>query len=140
MFIFFNIYLKTKNSIEKKIKELEQMGVKGILEADSNLIKKIWDPEFMVNTPRNNIAENRDAVFQNQKAGLINYKSFERIIEKMQIQKDIVITMGYEIYIPSTDLQEARAGEIVKRRFTNIWKKQGGSWMQIARHASVICQ
>ncbi len=107
-----------KSTIEKTIKGLEQMVVKGILNSDTNLLKKVWAPEFLVNTPRNNIAESRAAVFLNQTSGLINYASFERFIEKMQVQKNIVITMGHEIYVPKVDLPEAKAGQVVKRRFT----------------------
>ena len=130
---------QSKTEVETTIRNLEKKALKGILESDTNILKQVWAPEFIVNTPRNTIAENRDAVFKNQKAGLINYSSFERIIEKIEIQKNIVITMGYETYVPRADLPEAKAGEIVKRRFTNVWMKQKGKWLQIARHASVIC-
>ncbi|GAB4020934.1 hypothetical protein GCM10028808_64130 [Spirosoma migulaei] len=57
--------------IEKTIQDLEQIGVKGILIADTSLLTQIWVPEFMVTTPRNTIAQNRAAVFKNQKQGLI---------------------------------------------------------------------
>jgi hypothetical protein len=30
------------------------------------------------------------------------------------------------------------AGQTVKRRFTNIWSREGGTWRLIARHANVI--
>ncbi len=45
-----------------------------------------------------------------------------------------------ETYIPRIDLPEAKAGQVVKRRFTNIWMYKNGKWQQIARHASVICE
>ncbi|UFH57684.1 nuclear transport factor 2 family protein [Spirosoma sp. KNUC1025] len=81
--------------IQKTIIDLEQIGVNGILTADTNLLAQIWAPEFMVTTPRNTIALNRAAVFKNQKQGLIDYSSFERVIEQMQVQENLVITMGY---------------------------------------------
>ena len=93
----------------------------------------------MVNTPRNDVAENRDVVFQKQQAGLINYSSFERVVENIQIQKDFVVTMGYETFVSRTDIPGAKAGVPVKRRFTNVWMKQNDKWVQIARHASIIC-
>src|SRR5215203_490850 len=83
-------------TIEATIKALEQRAVKGILQSDTNLLKEVWAPEFLVNTPRNNIAKGRSAVFQNQRAGLINYSSFERTVEQVLVQKDFVITMGHE--------------------------------------------
>ena len=53
----------------------------------------------MVNTPRNTIADDRNAVFKIQKAGLIDYSYFERTIGKIKVQEDIVITMGYRAFL-----------------------------------------
>lgn len=93
----------------------------------------------MVTTPRNSIAQTRAAVFKNQQQGFIDYSSFERVIEKMQVQDNLVITMGYELFVAKHDLQEAKAGQPTKRRFTNVWMKRNGQWLQIGRHASIIC-
>ena len=76
----FVINAQEHNATETTIRELEQRAVKGIIESDTIILRQVWAADFMVNTPRNNIAPNRDAVFGNQKAGLINYSSFERII------------------------------------------------------------
>ena len=111
-----------------------------ILNADTNTLKQVWAPEFLVNNPRNDISTNRDAVLKTQKSGMIDYSSFERVIEQMQFQKDIVITMGHETFVSRNDIPGAKAGQMYKRRFTNIWMKKKGKWQQIARHASIICQ
>ncbi len=132
-------YAQNKANIESIIKNLEQLGVKAILTSDTTILNQLWVPEFMVNTPRNTIAENRNAVFKIQQAGLINYSSFERVIEKMKIQKNVVITMGYETFVSKNDIPEAKAGQPIKRRFTNVWMNKNGKWLQIARHASIIC-
>lgn len=131
---------QSNSKTEAEIRRLEQMVVTSILNADTNTLKKIWAPEFLVNNPRNDITESLDSVFQIQKAGMINYSNFERIIERMQLQNNIVITMGYEIFISRNDIPGAKAGQAYKRRFTNIWMKKNGKWQQIARHASIICQ
>ena len=127
-------------SIENEIRRLEQMVVNGILAGDTILLKQLWVPEFMVNTPRNTIAVNRDAVFDVQKKGLIDYSSFERIIEEILVQKKFVITMGNETFVSRVDLPDSKAGESVKRRFTNVWMYKKGKWQQVARHASIICK
>jgi hypothetical protein len=125
---------------EVEIRKLEQTVVIAILNVDTNTLKQVWTPEFMVNNPRNDISVNRNAVLQTQKSGMINYNTFERVIEQMQFQKDIVITMGHEIFVSRNDIPGAKAGQAYKRRFTNIWMKKKGKWQQIARHASIICQ
>ncbi|MCU0376273.1 MAG: nuclear transport factor 2 family protein, partial [Chitinophagaceae bacterium] len=114
--------------------------VTAILKADTNTLKTLWAPEFLVNNPRNKITGDRDAVLMSQKAGMIDYSTFERNIERIQIQKRIIITMGYEIFVSRRDIPEAKAGQTYQRRFTNMWMKKKGKWQQIARHASIICQ
>ncbi|MDP1810386.1 MAG: nuclear transport factor 2 family protein [Sediminibacterium sp.] len=122
------------------MRSLEQTVVTAILNADTNTLKQVWTPEFLVNNPRNEISGNRDSVLLTQKAGMIDCSTFERVIERMQFQKNIVITMGHEIFVSRNDIPGARAGQIYKKRFTNIWMKKNGKWQQIARHASIICQ
>ena len=128
------------NKIESEIRQLEQTVVTAILNADTATLIKVWAPEFLVNNPRNKITGNRDSVLISQKAGMIDYSTFERVIERMQFQKNLVVTMGYEIFVSKRDIPEAKAGQTYKRRFTNIWMKKKGKWQQIARHASIICQ
>ena len=138
-FFMMDSQAQNTRTIETEIRRLEQEVVKGILNADSILLKNVWDTGFMVNTPRNVIARNRAAVLEVQKLGMIDYSSFERIVEEIRIENNTVITMGYEIFVSRTDIPGARAGQAVKRRFTNIWMKKKGKWVQIARHASIIC-
>ena len=136
----FGTNAQDNSKTDAEIRRLEKTVVTAILNADTNTLKQVWAPEFLVNNPRNDISGNRDTVLLTQKAGMINYSSFERVIERMQFQKNIVITMGSEIFVSRNDIPGAKAGQAYKRRFTNIWMKKKGKWQQIARHASIICQ
>ncbi|MEJ7638045.1 MAG: hypothetical protein WKF75_08715 [Singulisphaera sp.] len=49
---------------------------------------------------------------------------------------EVVIVMGSEEAVPIGDA--FRAGQTVRRRFTNIWQKEAWTWRMIARHANVI--
>ena len=126
-------------SVETTIRNLEEITQKGILTGDSNLLKEVWDENFMVNTPRNTVAANRKEVLLIQSRGQINYSRFEKKIEHILVEGDIVITMGSEIFVSRTDIPGAKAGVAVSRRFTNVWRKKNEKWVQIARHASIIC-
>ena len=134
------IYAQDNSKTEAEIRALEKTGVKAILNGDTNTLKQIWAPEFLVNTPRNEITGTRDSILLLQKAGMIDYSIYEKVIERMQFQKNIVITMGHETLVSRNNTPAAKAGQIYKRRFTNIWMKKNGKWQQIARHASIICQ
>ena len=125
---------------EAEIRRLEQSGATAILNGDTNTLKQIWAPEFLVNTPRNQVTETRDSILLIEKAGMLDYSTYEKVIERMQFQKNIVITMGHETIVAKNDTRILKAGQVYKRRFTNIWMKKNGKWQLIARHASLICQ
>ena len=125
---------------EAEIRRLEQTGVTAILNGDTNTLRQIWAPEFLVNTPGNQVTATRDSVLLIQKAGNIDYSTYEKVIERMQFQKNIVVTMGHETLVAKHDTRILKAGQDYKRRFTNIWMKKHGKWQLIARHASIICQ
>lgn len=129
----------TERDTETEIRALEQNVVKAILNGDTNTLKQLWAPEFLVNNPRNEISVNRNEVLRLQKAGMIDYSSFEKAIEQIQVQKSFVITMGQETIVSKNDIPGVKAGVPFKRRFTNIWMKKNGKWQQIGRHASVVC-
>jgi hypothetical protein len=50
------------------------------------------------------------------------------------------VLVGIETVMPLSDAPSAGlvAGQPVKRRFTNIWKKERDGWRLFARHANVI--
>jgi hypothetical protein len=130
---------QSRSELETTIQLLEQKTVNAILTSDTDLLKQLWAPEFMVNTPRNTLSENRYSVLALQRRGFINYSSFIRIIEKTLIKENTIITMGHETLISKTDIPGAKAGQPVQRRFTNVWMKINNEWVQVARHASMIC-
>lgn len=134
------MYAQDYSKTEAEIRALEQAAAKAILNGDTTMLKQLWAPEFLVNTPRNEVTGTRDSILLIQKAGMIDYSTFEKVIERIQFQENIVITMGHELIVSKNDIPGVKAGEIHKRRFTNIWMKKNGKWQQIARHASLICQ
>ncbi|MBL0273086.1 MAG: nuclear transport factor 2 family protein [Chitinophagaceae bacterium] len=135
-----SVYAQDNSKTEAEIRALEQTGAKAILKGDTNTLKQLWAPEFLVNTPRNEVTGTRDSILLIQKAGMIDYSIYEKVIERMQFHKNMVITMGHETLVSRNDTPAAKAGQVYKRRFTNIWMKKNGKWQQIARHASIICQ
>ena len=130
---------QNNSEIEAEIRALEKTGEQAILSGDVNTLKQLWAPEFLVNTPRNEITGTRDSILLIQNAGMIDYSVYEKTIERIQFQQNIVITMGYETIVSKNDTPVAKAGQAFKRRFTNIWMNKDGKWQLIARHASIIC-
>lgn len=136
----FSADAQDNSKAEAEIRTLEQTGATAILNGDTNTLKQMWAPEFLVNTPANQVTATRDSILLIQKAGGIDYSAYEKVIERMQFQGNIVITMGHETLVSKHDTRILKAGQAYKRRFTNIWMKKNGNWQLIARHASLICQ
>ena len=138
-FIFFcTCYLPIRaQDIETTIRALETREVQAILSKDSVTLLKLWDKNYTVNSPYNNIYAGGSSTLDRPVLKR-SRTSFTREIEKIIIRDSIVICMGNETVIPAEP--NPHPGNIVKRRYTNIWMKQGIEWILIARHANVICE
>jgi hypothetical protein len=95
-FLLASLFSTAQNisKTELQIRKLEQQIVKAILNADTNALKQLWAPEFLVNNPRSSVTSSLDSVIALQKNSLLNYSVFKRNIEAIQFQKGFVITMG----------------------------------------------
>ena len=120
---------------EAEVRAMEQQEVQALLQKDTVTLKKIWAPDFMVNSPFNMVFIGGQVGLVS--AGIISYTSFIRNIEHVMVLKDVVITMGSETVIPSG--LDPMAGQTIQRRYTNIWMKEKGNWIMVARHANTIC-
>ena len=124
-------------SDEKTVRALDDQERTAVLNQDIPTLERLWSDRFVVNAPNTNrVGIGRQAALDLVRRGLIHYSSFERRIEFMRIEGDVAIIMGGETVRPIGETP--LAGQTVQRRFTNIWRKEGGTWHLIARHANVI--
>jgi ketosteroid isomerase-like protein len=121
---------------EAAIRSLEERGRSGVLNRDTLALMSVWSEHFAVNTPNNQVAPNRRAVFDRIRQGMIHYSSFEATIEHIRVDGDIAIVMGAETVRPTG--RARLAGKTVNRRFTHVWRKGESGWRLIARHANII--
>lgn len=131
----FVLFGQNEQQKEAEIRAMELVEAQALLQKDIPTLQKIWAPDFMVNAPFNMVVIGGQVDLV--KAGILSYSSFTRTIEQVMVLKDIVITMGSEIGVPSG--LDPLAGQTVHRRYTNIWMKEKGNWMLVARHANNIC-
>lgn len=125
----------SREDVEREIRRLEQMEVQAVLTRDRATLENLWDAQYVVNNPDNQIVLAKPdpvdrPVMQKPRT------SFTREVEHLTIRGDVVISMGNETVVPAGDLP--RSGETVKRRYTNIWMRVDGGWKLIARHANEI--
>ncbi|MGQ0816345.1 MAG: nuclear transport factor 2 family protein [Gemmatimonadota bacterium] len=128
--------LRRDSVAEATIRALDNEERLAALNQDLPALERLWSEHFIVNAPSNQILLNRSAVLDWFRKGMTTRSSYERMIEQIRVDGDIAIVMGEEILTPTANAPHA--GQTVRRRFTNIWKKEGEAWRLWARHANWV--
>ena len=126
---------------ETAVRSLDDRARIAALKRDVPALERLWSDQFVVNAPNNQVIIGKRAVLDDfVRSGIINFSSFERQIEFIRIDGDFATTMGLETVVPISDspANGLKAGQSIQRRFTNIWKRDGGTWRLFIRHANVI--
>ena len=126
---------------ENVVRGLDNEERLAALKRDLPALDRLWSDEFTVNAPNNQVVVGRRAVLDTfVRAGVINFSVFERQIEFVRVDGLFVIVMGLETVQPIADAPTAGlvAGQTIRRRFTNIWKNEGGTRRLSLRYANVI--
>ena len=126
-----------ETSAEAELRKLEEQERQAVLKKDTATLQKLWDKHFIVNAPSNRVVVSEGDASSRPVIAQMGYASFTREIEQLLVRGDVVFCMGNEVVIPAENYP--RAGEEIKRRYTNIWMKQNGVWKLVARHGSEIC-
>jgi len=126
---------------EERVRALDDEERVAALRRDIPALERLWSEHFIVNAPNNQVVVGRRAVLDAfVRSGVINFSTFDREIELVRADGPYVIIMGLETVIPVADAPAAGlvAGRPIKRRFTNVWKNEEGTWRLFVRHANVI--
>ncbi len=124
----------SEESIVRSLDEQERVAA---LARDVATLERLWSDQFIVNSPTNEVVAGRRAVLDAfVRGGVINFDRFERKIEFLHVDGDYAFLMGAELVRRVSDAPAS--GQVVHRRFTNVWKKEGGTWRSFARHANNI--
>jgi hypothetical protein len=129
------VRMQAQSTRIEEIKKVENLEREAVLQLDTGMIKKYWSKNIVVNAPNNSVWD-REMSLEGLRQGLIHYSSFERQTEKITVVGNVVVSMGLEVVKPTG--KAPNAGKTVKRRFTNIWMKNNGSWELAARQATII--
>jgi len=116
---------------QREISELEAEHCRAFVAHDFEVLERLWSSDLLVNSPINRVHDKK-RVLELLQAGVISHTSLECQAEAMMQQGGFVVVMGNEV------LTNSPGGVQIRRRYTNIWGKEGGSWRLVARHANVI--
>lgn len=95
-----------------------------------------YSSTFVANTPGGGVVNGpqMQAAFAK---GSVKYAEVEMKLDYAGSHgPDMVVLMGEEIVVPGAGARNA--GERIRRRFTDIFRKEAGEWRHDVRHSSVI--
>jgi hypothetical protein len=108
-------------------------------EREANVLSDMMHPAFTVNSPEGEVWS-RERVLSMWRARGIGHDRFERVAESVTVVRDVGVVKGREIVQPSGDSvagqRRADGGQVVMRRFTNVWIWEGDRWRFLTRHAN----
>ena len=106
-----------------------------LIKDDHTAFAALLAKDLVVNNPQNSISI-KGATGQRNSSGLISYSSYVRSVEYVGMLGEMVLLMGDERVVPKGD--SPMAGKEVRRRFTDVWKMEGGHWVLAARQATIV--
>lgn len=113
------------------ITELEAEHCRAFVVRDFGQLDRLWSDELIVNSPINRVHDKK-RVLELLRAGVIAHSSLECHSEAMARHGAPIVVMGNEV------LTNTEGGAQVRRRYTNIWIDESGSWRLLARHANIF--
>jgi hypothetical protein len=123
--------IRTKIETDE-IRSLENLEMKAVTEGDTARLFQLWSSKLVVTNPDNSIKD-----FSAMKKDLMENKPlenpFNRVIENITLNGNVAVVMGYETPVVNSP---KKTEEIISRRYTNIWMKDGNAWKLTARQAS----
>ncbi|MCC5846274.1 MAG: nuclear transport factor 2 family protein [Verrucomicrobia bacterium] len=122
--------------MQKKVVALEKEIAAALIVEDLETLTRLLAEDFLVNNPANMVLTSRDQVMDRIHSGIIRYEGFEQRFEEVRVYEGLVMVMGEETVRPGGIAPGA--GQILRRRFTNIWMFREGAWVLSARHANII--
>jgi ketosteroid isomerase-like protein len=117
--------------------ELEERERRAVLAGDVEAIESFWSPELLVNGPHNQLLVGIEATLDMVRRAVIDFERFDRTVERVEIEPDIAVSMGSEGVMQRRGPQ---AGQLIHRRYTNVWRHADDEWKLRFRHANVVPQ
>ncbi|HKY59687.1 MAG TPA: nuclear transport factor 2 family protein [Gemmatimonadota bacterium] len=120
---------------ESALRAAEARHVAAVLSNDVEAWDALLENDFIVNSPRNTVVEKAE-LLELVRSGWLTSSSFEQEIEAVRRFGDVAVVMGEDrqVWAP----QSPNAGQTHCRRFTDIWRLDGGQWRYVARQATLV--
>jgi ketosteroid isomerase-like protein len=134
--LFLTASARAAETWETEVRAAEAKHVQAFLAEDAAAIDAMLSDEFLVNSPLNSVVEKKQLVGM-VKSGRLTISEFTQDIERLRRFGDVVFVMGSDRVVWAAP--SPNAGKTDRRRFTDVWRLEGGRWVFIARQATLLC-
>ena len=119
--------------------ELDARQRELVAAADAEGLAALAHRDLLINSPNGQVLT-RDAFLTRIANGEIGAEAFTRDPEEVRITGDVAMVMGRETFTPTAQSELGRRYGAVplQRRYTNVYRFEGGRWLWWARHANVV--
>lgn len=102
-------------------------------------LERLAHANLRINAPGGRVLT-REQFLANMRSGEIAAEAFERTAEDVSISGNIAIVMGRETFTPAatSELGRTFGAKPLQRRYTNVYVRQHGRWMWLARQANIV--
>lgn len=126
---------------EAALAKLDMQQKAMVARADVNALDALSSPELTINAPTGRVLT-RAQFLAMMRDGRIGAEDFDRTIESVTVDGDVGVVMGREVFTPTPQSELGRTYGAVPldRRYTNVYRREGGKWRWFARHANVVAK
>jgi hypothetical protein len=111
-------------------------GLEAMMAGTMSAETERYSTTFVANTPGGGVVTG-EAMLRLFSTGGLRYSHVEQRVDYAGSHgPDVVVIMGEEIVVPGAGM--ANAGQRVRRRFTDVFRRENGEWRHDLRHANVL--
>ena len=131
------------NPAVQAVLALRAKAAKALREGDAAAFGAIIDDGFVASDPSNTI-QRRDEMVGYVSKGQLRYRGIDTALDFAgQVADDIVVLMGVEssrqsAVPPGAKLPVNAVGSVLHRRFTDVYRREGGAWKQLIKQSTII--
>ncbi|WP_164976206.1 nuclear transport factor 2 family protein [Oleiharenicola lentus] len=102
---------------------------------DASVVDGLLASDFVVNAPIGQVVD-RANLLGRIRTGEVRQEETVLNLKFAGVRGNLVVLMGEEIVRPAALMPNA--GSTVRRRFTDVWREDGGTWKLAIRQATIV--
>jgi hypothetical protein len=122
-------------AVDREIRALEQDQARAAAARDRQRLEALFAQDFRVVNPSGGVGTRQELLDILASQGPAPYASAAYVTETVKSYGDTVVSLGMDIVVPN---QGPQAGQTVRRRVSQVWRRDGSTWRLVLRHATII--